>query len=274
MDHKGLVPNMTEVILLKLGGSVITHKHDSPPRLAINNVRRIAKELQGVSSPMIVVLGGGAHGHQAAHSFGYGNPTTPSTKLIAGIPQIRRNMTELSSSIEHIFSQNGINSVVIPPFASTFLNDGEIISFSLSIMERTIESGINVITHGDVCYDLQRGAAILSGDTVITYLAHSMHPKRILIGTDVDGIFDGNPRNNPHAKVVPRIDSSNREQILSQVESSSAIDVTGGMLKKVQELLSIQGGNIESIIFNLTVPGRLERLINGKSVICTKVLSR
>lgn len=263
---------MRNLVLLKLGGSVITNKNETPPEINENAVRRIAKELKHFSLPLVIVLGGGAHGHQAAHSFGYGNPSTPISRLLLGIPSIRHNMSELSHNVETLLSQEGISSVVISPFSISLLNDRKIESFSLETIWRTINSGHNIITHGDVCYDSKHGAAILSGDTIMTYLAKALDIKNLLIGTDVDGVLDGNPKQNPNARIIPIINQHNRESILESVGTSNAIDVTGGMARKVEDLLSLSGLGIEATIFNLTVPGRLVHILKGVHVPCTKVI--
>ncbi|MFW9931104.1 MAG: isopentenyl phosphate kinase [Candidatus Thorarchaeota archaeon] len=262
---------MKDIILLKLGGSVITNKHETPPRINNDTVNRIAKELQIATSPLIIVLGGGAHGHQAAYSYGYGESDTPINRLLAGIPKIRHNMNELAFGIETLFNQEGLSSVVISPFSISFLENKQIASFSLESIQRTIDSGHNVITHGDVCFDSHFGAAILSGDTIMAYLAKELKIKEILIGTDVDGVLDSNPSINPHARVIPVINQLNKESVLKAVGPSSATDVTGGMAKKVIDLLALSGLGTETTIFNLNIPGRLEDLLKGESVLCTKI---
>jgi len=267
------VSEVKKLILLKLGGSVITNKRETPPKINEETVRRIATELHHVSLPLIIVLGGGAHGHQAAHAFGYGDPKTPIGTLFEGIPKIRHNMSELSFGIETLFRQERISSVIISPFSIAILEDEKIKSFSLETIQRTIESGHNVITHGDVCFDEKRGATILSGDTIMTYLAKELEIQEILIGTDVDGVLDSDPSINPDAKIIPMINASNMESILASVGPSSSTDVTGGMAKKIKDLLSLSGFGIETTIFNLNVPGRLRDILNGKSVPCTKVIS-
>jgi len=261
-----------DTILLKLGGSVITYKSETPPKVNTNAVQRIANELQGITEPAIIVLGGGAHGHQAASSFGYGNPETPPRRLLLGIPKIRHNMNELASTVESIMNNNGISSVVISPFMFSLLDSGRIISFPYDIISKTIEAGHNIITHGDVCYDTRFGASILSGDTIMTYLARKLQIKKILIGTDVDGVLDEDPKKNPQAKIIPIISKSNKESVLSMTGPSGSTDVTGGMAKKIGDIFLIAGSGIEATIFNLTIPNRLTDLLCGRQIPCTKII--
>ena len=87
---------------------MITHKESSPPRINEEHLSRIAKELSAHDGKLIIVLGGGAHGHQAAHKHGFGNPDTAPEQLLAGIPEIRHNMSLLASRVEKELSFQGI----------------------------------------------------------------------------------------------------------------------------------------------------------------------
>lgn len=260
-------------IIVKLGGSVITHKESSPPMTNDENLSRIANELKSHKGGLIVVLGGGAHGHQAAHSYGFGNPQTPKERLLMGIPQIRHNMSVLALKVESELNKEGIPTVIIPPFTVTTLRDKSIQDFSITIMKKVLDSGSTILTHGDVCFDEERGASILSGDTLAVFLAKHLDVKSIYIGTDVDGVLDDNPNLNPSAKHIPVIDQSNKEEVLTKAGPSMSTDVTGGMSKKVNELLELAKQDRDIVIFNLTVPGRLSSLLLGKNVICTRIMS-
>jgi isopentenyl phosphate kinase len=259
---------------VKLGGSVITYKDSTPPKVNEENLSRIANELKAHSrGELIIILGGGAHGHQAAYSYGFADLTSPKELLVKGIPHIRHNMSMLASSVETSLNKAGIPAIVISPFGSVTLRNGLIDDYPTNIIRKSLENGLVVITHGDVCFDEESTASILSGDTIAVYLAKELDAKTILIGTDVDGVLDNNPKTNPSAKHIPVINQENKDAILSKTGPSINTDVTGGMSKKVSELLEISRQNREIVIFNLTVPDRLRSLLQNNSTICTRIQS-
>nr|KXH72665.1 MAG: hypothetical protein AM325_01150 [Candidatus Thorarchaeota archaeon SMTZ1-45] len=264
---------MTHLTIVKLGGSVITHKESSPPRINIANLNRITKELQTYRGELIIVLGGGAHGHQAAQLYGYADSNSPKELLLRGIPPIRHNMSKLALSVETSLNKIGIPAIVIPPFCFVTLKNGIIQDFPTDTIKRSLDNGLVVITHGDVCFDEERTASILSGDTIAVFLAKQMNAKSIFIGTDVDGVLDDNPKLNPAAKHIPIINRENKEIILSKTGPSTNTDVTGGMMKKVNELLEIAGIDREIIIFNLTIPDHLKLLLQSEPITCTRIQS-
>ena len=262
---------LDNIIIVKFGGSVITQKDSSPPQVNEEHLHRIAKELAEHDGKLIVVLGGGAHGHQAAHKYGFANPSTKPDRLIQGIPEIRHNMSVLSAKVEEVLNAEGIPSVIFSPFMFVTLQDNIIEYFPLDIIETVLNNGLVLIIHGDVCIDKKKSASILSGDTIATYLAKTMSAKSVLIGTNVDGVFETNPILNPNAKHIPVINKSNLKLVIERTGPSSSIDVTGGMAKKIKELLTLANHNVEVTIFNLLVPGRLSDLLKGNPTICTKI---
>ncbi len=264
---------LENLVIVKLGGSVITHKESSPPTVNEEHLSRIAKELTAHDGKLIVVLGGGAHGHQAAHKHGFGNPDAAPEQLLAGIPEIRHNMTLLASRVEKELNIQGLPGVVISPFMFVTLHNNLIDQFSTKIIEETLKAGITVIIHGDVCIDRTKSASILSGDTIAKYLAEQLKPKAVFIGTNVDGVMDDNPTVNPNAKPIPIINDSNKTEVLSLTGSSSSTDVTGGMTKKITELVSLANLNMDIVIFNLLIAGRLTALLENNSVVCTRIQS-
>ncbi len=261
---------VSDLTIVKLGGSVITYKDKVPPKTDIDALDRIAQELRACRGPLIVVLGGGAHGHQAAKHYGYDTPEGMERRL-EGVPLIRHNMTLLCQDVQDSLARAGISTVSIPPFCTFVLNAEKIDEYFIEPIVMSLESGLTVVTHGDVCFDRSHGASILSGDTLVSWLSAQLGAPRVLVGTDVDGIYDSDPRMNPDAKLVRRVDNSNELFVLDGLGPSASIDVTGGMLKKVRELIEAAQHGATVTIFNLSVEGRLEALLRGEETICTRI---
>jgi isopentenyl phosphate kinase len=263
---------MSYLTVIKLGGSVITYKDRTPAMINKSVLMRVAEELKSISGNVIVILGGGAHGHQAAHMYGFGDASTPKETLVSGVPVIRHNMTSLSSDVTQILGAQGLPAVVIDPFSFVVLKDGQVEVFPLDVIRQALQEQCLIVTHGDVCLDTVRGASILSGDTIVVTLARQLNAKHVFIGTDVDGIYDSNPSDNRDAKLIPVIDSSNRDDLMDSTGSSKSVDVTGGMHRKLQELLALAADGINIVVFNLTIPGRLSSLLKREPVIGTRIL--
>jgi isopentenyl phosphate kinase len=119
--------------------------------------------------------------------------------------------------------------------------------------------GLLPVLHGDVAMDRSCGVGIVSGDQLVSYLAKSLNPEEVALGTAVDGvIFGGSP--------LPRICREELPQIESELRASKAVDVTGGMRGKLLELLELADYGISSRIFNAGKKGLVEKALRGESV--------
>jgi len=109
--------------------------------------------------------------------------------------------------------------------------------------------------------------AVLSGDQIIKFLAENLHAKRVILATDVDGIYNKNPKKYSDAHLIETV--SSLEQMETGEETNT--DVTGGMGGKVSELLELLELKIESEIINANTEGNIRKALNGENVTGTRI---
>ena len=90
----------------------------------------------------------------------------------------------------------------------------------------------------------------------------------VFLGTDVDGIYSADPKLDPSAEIIPKIDRTNIDSVMSAVGPSQSTDVTGGMARKLKELTNLSD-SAQIVIFNLFARGRLRSLLSDEDTICT-----
>ena len=100
-------------------------------------------------------------------------------------------------------------------------------------------------------------------------MCKELKPCRIIIGTDVDGVFDSDPRSNKKAKLQKIIDKNNAKNI--KINKTDVIDVTGQMHGKIDELLRLADYGIKSEIINIAKIKVLERSLTAQKVIKTVI---
>jgi isopentenyl phosphate kinase len=131
------------------------------------------------------------------------------------------------------------------------------------------------VTHGDMVpekngkgkYD---GFEVASADQLVPQVAIKLKAKRIVAGTDVDGLFLENPKINPKTKVVQTIRAYEKFGY-SKIKRLGA-DVTGGLPKKVENFQEPAKYGIEGYIVNALVEGRIKNALLGKEVYGTLIL--
>lgn len=246
--------------VIKLGGSAITRK-DTPMTPNLEVIENIAFELSklGKSPSIIIVHGGGSFGHFVAKKYLNGEIL----KNPKGISEVHYAMLSLTKIICEYFLKYDIPIFPINSSSIFSIINGEL-KFFFDSIELSLRNGLIPILGGDVIANQSCGFKILSGDKIASLLAIKFNAKALIFGTNVDGIIiNGN--------VVPKIKLSEIDHIISKIENSRH-DVTGGIIGKLSEIKEylIKGGRT-SIIFNMTRPGLLTKLLLEEKILCTRV---
>ena len=116
------------------------------------------------------------------------------------------------------------------------------------------------MVHGDVALDNVRGATIISTEDVFIYLAREFRPTHILLAGEVVGVYERSDMTGP---IIPVITPGNVAQYLAALGGSHGTDVTGGMIGKVQQMLSVvtHDPTIAARIFSGVPRGNVQRLL-------------
>ena len=241
---------MTNVILLKIGGSVLTDK-GRESTLREDNLRKVARQIADTkSSPLILVHGAGSFGHPQVVKY--------LSKGFSGSGMWKTHCAVRSLNTAFIDALQSQSAAALPihPLNSVTLDAGRITHFDTNALELMLNNNIIPVLHGDVVMDRLDGFNILSGDQIIAFLAQKIHPKKIGVGTDVDGIMYRD-------KKLTHLRPGELEKYRDGIIGSKSTDVTGGMLHKVVELLEIAKSGIQSEIFNATCDGNITKFLTS-----------
>lgn len=254
--------------LVKLGGSVITDK-GSLRTFREDACRRLASEMRACSSPLAVVHGAGSFGHIMAkkHRLHEGFRDEGQLEHMASV---QRDVRELNIRVIEALIDNGIRAVSVPPAAAATFEGGAVREFDPSLFDRMMGLQLTPVTFGDVVPDNSMRFSICSGDAMMLELARHLRPALVVFCADVDGVFTGDPKVDPDAKLIPRM---SRDMIggLKKAGSLNA-DVTGSIFGKLSRMLDIADHCEKCMILNGDVPGRLEGALRGDEVPSTTVV--
>jgi isopentenyl phosphate kinase len=248
------------MIILKLGGSVITDK-SIPFSVRTKAVERIAREVKEAGKEVIIVHGGGSFGHPIAHEYGIQDGLKDPDQII-GVAKTRLAMSELNQIIVESFVSEGLPAASIQTSAIFNCENKRISEANIDIISEFLKIGIIPVLYGDVVIDMVHKVCILSGDQIVTYLARKFSPEKVILGSDVDGVLD------KKGSVIEEIDHNNKKIVLDSIGPRGG-DVTGGMRGKVGELISLSDDGVSSVVINATQEGRLKNVLLGKRTIGT-----
>lgn len=239
--------------ILKIGGSILTDKNREMAARA-EELSRIALEISSRSQGLVLVHGAGSFGHIPAKKY-----SLPQKFSQEGLRVTHNSVARLCDLVIEALGQAGVESLPVHPLSCVLLRDGRIQGLFLDPIREMLDDGILPVLHGDVAMDIARGAGIVSGDQLVTYLARVLQADTVAVGSNVNGILVS-------GKPLAQITRAEYPEFESAIGSSAGVDVTGGMRGKLLELLDLADLGIESMIFNAGTNGNIIRALNGESI--------
>lgn len=265
---------MTELVFLKLGGSLITDKtRPYTPRLDLlaNLAAQIAAAQSVASLRLVLGHGSGSFGHTAAKMYKTREGLPPSDPGMRvedywrGFAEVWYQASTLNRHVMDALHAAGVSALTFSPAASVTAGNGRVADWDLAGVRTALENGILPVVHGDVIFDHARGGTILSTEDLFEYLAQELRPQRILLAGLEAGVWADFP---VRTDLVARITPATFEGVRARLGGSHGADVTGGMDSKVRQMLNLAQRipGLTAQIFGAEAPNHLRRALNGENV--------
>jgi len=247
------------LVLIKLGGSLITDKN-KPFSEDLKTIKRLASEIhkarRRTNMLFIVGHGGGSYPHVPAKKFKTAQGIL-GKESYQGIAKVQDAAARLNRIVVHELISAKENTVSFSPSSFMVAKDGQIKKAFLDPLLRLLDFGMLPVVYGDVLLDSKMGCSIASTEKILNFLALKLKDKfkveKVIHCGKTDGVYDRK------GKTITKINTKNFGKVRAEIGSSHGIDVTGGMLHKVKEALTLAKKGIPSAIIN---GGRSNELLN------------
>lgn len=261
-----------ELILVKLGGSLITDKL-TPYTERKDVIDRLAVELKESiteSRQLVVGHGGGSYPHQSASKYKT-HLGVVDAESFEGIAKVQNDASKLNRIVVDSMLENGLNAISFQPSAGCIAKAREIYSWDLVALREALDLGMVPVPYGDVVFDRDQGCCILSTEKLLSYIAQEVGGDRLILCGKVDGIYDADPTENSNAEKIDKITPTDYGEIKKYLTGSDGKDVTGGMLHKVKRCIDLARKGIECQVINGNKSRNLEKAIGGDKSIGTLI---
>lgn len=258
---------MKKLILIKIGGGVITDK-SVHYGLREDVLKRLSQEIAEAviklsDTNLIIGNGAGSFAHFSALKYktteGFINEESK-----MGMGWVRHDAVKLN---QIVFEQLLIAKVPVFSFSPSSLmsvKDGKTKNIFMDSLVDSMDKGIVPLVYGDVVVDSSKGCDIYSTEKVFDELAKYFSDKyevRVIHISSEEGVYK-----KGQASVYSEITKDNFEEVKEHLGGSNGVDVSGGMLHKVEECLEVSKLGIVSQIVSGMVVGRVRDAIMGKKV--------
>lgn len=232
------------VVLIKLGGSVITDKK-IPYKANIEHLHALAKIIKQIRSPLLIAHGSGSFGHTSAAKYGGAH----GYKSLWGVAKVAHDATAINALVMESLLNARIPAVSFRPMSFLTAQNGDLHGQYLEPLELAFNQGLVPVIYGDVIWDKTWGSTIFSGETTLGVIAHYLKRKQereieIVELCNTSGVLDESGL--PIVEITPK----NWKSYLPSLFITATTDVTGGMLHKVEEALELSQKGITTRIID------------------------
>jgi isopentenyl phosphate kinase len=250
---------------LKIGGSVITNKNEelTPKTQEMN---RIAQEIRKAEvANLVIIHGGGSFGHPLAQKHAIKDGLKDVSQLV-GFAETHHMMTVLNGLLMDTLIMHALPAISITPSSCMITENGRIKCFEDTALKIMLKMGFLPVLYGDAVLDTKLGFTILSGDQIVSHVATRLNADQILIGVDVDGLYNADPKLEKNAKLFTHLTLEELKKLQGKLGKSNACDVTGGMFGKIAELIPALEQGIPVKIVNASKPNYIYKALKGEKV--------
>ena len=260
-----------QLVFLKLGGSLITDKRrPEAPRLDV--IRQVAATIAAAlrrypTLRLLIGHGSGSFGHVYGRRYGTrAGVQTPEQWY--GFAATADAAARLNRIVIGALLEEQVPAWSIQPGVALRCADGRVEQAPHDTVRLALARGLTPVVFGDVALDSVRGGTIASTEEIFAALVDHLHPHRLVLAGEVDGIFTADPLLDPSARRIAVITPSLLEEIAGGLTGSHGVDVTGGMRAKVEESLAMVRTNpeLEIVICSGLQPESLGAALAGQRV--------
>jgi isopentenyl phosphate kinase len=260
------------IILIKLGGSIITNK-EVPMTVRQDVLTRLVKEIyvakKKVDADFIVGHGQGSFGHAPALRYktmdGFINKDS-----LMGMAITQDSAAQLNRIVVKSFINEHLPAVSCMFSNMLVTKDTKAEHWCSAVLDQYLEKGLLPISGGDVIVDSSQGCTIWSTEKVLNFIAEQYQAQGrtiqyVIHVTEVDGVLDA------QNKVIPQITSETASSAYQLINGTKGFDVTGGMKHKIEESLSLAHSGINSVILSGLIKGNLQNFLLGETFVGTTI---
>ena len=246
-------------VVVKVGTSTLTHRTG---RLNIRRVEGLVKnlaDLQNAGHEIILVSSGAIGLGMSKIGLAERPKDTPTKQACAAVGQC-----ELMYLYDKLFAEYSINVAQLLLTKFVLLEDRR--QNVQNALERVIQLGaIPIVNENDTVAIDELELEVGENDSLAATVAKIANADLLIIMSDIDGLYDADPRLDPDAKLIPVVEELT-DDIRKLAGGAGTKMGTGGMITKINAAEIAVNNGIDMIILNGKNPDNLYYLFETGSL--------
>ena len=244
--------------VIKVGSSTLTHSTGQLNLRRIEALAKVLSDLKNTGMEVILVSSGAVSAGVAKSALGHRPISLEEKQAMASIGQ-----SELMKLYDRFFSDYGhkvaqilmTRDVVDNPVRKTA---------ATNTFNTLLRMGCIPIVNENDAVSTDELAKFGGNDILSAHVARLCDADILINLSDIDGLYDSDPRKNAYAKFIERVE--NIDEILSFAGGAGTDRGTGGMEAKLTAAKMVTEAGIPMFIMNGHDPEILYDLLDGKHV--------
>ena len=246
-------------VVVKVGTSTLTHATGS---FNIRHLESLVKTVSDIrnSGVEIILVSSGAIGLGMAKLGLRERPKdTPTKQACAAVGQC-----ELMNMYDRLFGD--YNITVAQVLLTKYVLSDERKENVVNALERIIASGaIPIVNENDVVAIDELELEVGENDSLAAIVSVLTGADLLIIMSDIDGLYDGDPKANPGAKLISRVENISGE--IERYASGAGTQLgTGGMATKIKATKIANASGIDMLIINGARAENLYDVFDGRII--------
>lgn len=245
-------------LVIKIGTSTLAHPTG---HLNIRRTEQLCKTISDIKNAgnQVILVSSGAIGMGVGKLGLLQRPADIPTKQAAAAV----GQCELMYTYDRIFSKYHHTVAQLLITGDDVADDLRHTNFT-NTLNRLLELGaIPIINENDTVATSE--IVIGDNDTLAAIVAQSVKADRLILLSDIDGLYTADPHTNPDAQLI-RIANKVDDSLFSLAGSSAGNQGTGGMITKLQAAKICLSCGCEMIIANGNRTDNLYDIMDGKQI--------
>lgn len=245
-------------VVIKVGTSTLTHDTGRLDLRRIESLARVISDLKNMGKETVLVSSGAVSAGVAKVDLGHRPATLEEKQAMASVGQ-----SELMRLYDRFFSDYG-HIVAQILMTRDAVDDPVRSKAARSTFNTLLKMGIVPIVNENDAVSTDELTKFGGNDILSAYVARLCCADVLINLSDVDGLYDRDPRRDSNARFVERVD--NIDDILDFAGGAGTERGTGGMEAKLKAAKMVTELGIPMFIMNGSDPEILFRLLDGEQV--------
>ena len=246
-------------IVVKVGTSTLTHNTGHLNLRRIEKLVKVLSDMKNHGIQVVLVSSGAVSAGVAKVGFGHIPSSTEEKQAMAAIGQ-----SELMKMYDRFFSDYG-HTVAQILMTKDVLSNPVRRSAAENTFNRLLEMNCIPIVNENDSVSTDELTKFGGNDILSAYVSQLCKADVLLNLSDIDGLYDSDPRSNPNAKLIERVETLD-DSVFAIAGGAGSSRGTGGMIAKLNAAKIVTESGIPMFILNGKDPEILYELLDGAHI--------